>query len=113
MAYATLKILHGMPSESLRAPHRQVLWLIAPDFPRAFILSPVTSIQPPLSSELSARFPDWPVQDLQALMQDHEDEIRVLNGYITEAGLEERVLEVIELVRSDEAQADGDVDVHM
>ena len=45
-------------------------------------------------------------------MQDHEDEIRVLNGYITEAGLEERVLEVIELVRSDEAQADG-VDVDM
>jgi nuclear pore complex protein Nup133 len=34
-------------------------------------------------------------------MKDHEDEIALLERYIGEAGLEERVKEVAELVRRD------------
>jgi hypothetical protein len=71
------------------------------DFPRNFILSPFTASQPPLSAELAARFPEWSAGEIELLMKDHEDEIAVLERYIGEAGLEERVKEVAELVRRD------------
>jgi hypothetical protein len=52
---------------------------------------------------LVARFPEWSADDIQALMVDHEDEIRVLEEYLGGAiDLETRVREIAELVRRDE-----------
>ena len=83
------------------------------DFPPNFILTPSTASQPPFPAELTARFPDWPAQDIQSLMADHEDEIMVLNRYIQEADLERRVKEVAELVSSDMTAGAGDEEVVM
>ncbi|WWD16353.1 hypothetical protein CI109_100779 [Kwoniella shandongensis] len=71
------------------------------DFPRNFILSPHTSSQPPLPAEIAARFPTYPAEDVARLMADHEKEIELLNKYLEENGLEERVREVAEMVRKD------------
>ncbi|KAK8861724.1 hypothetical protein IAR55_002547 [Kwoniella newhampshirensis] len=71
------------------------------DFPRNFILSPHTSCQPPLSAEIAGRFPSYPIDDIAALMEDHEKEISVLRRYLEENGLEERVREVADSVRKD------------
>jgi hypothetical protein len=43
-------------------------------------------------------------------MADHEHEIRVLEGLVRDAGLEERVREVSELVKRDENE-EGDVEM--
>ncbi|WWC58351.1 uncharacterized protein I303_100891 [Kwoniella dejecticola CBS 10117] len=86
------------------------------DFPRNFILSPFTSSQPPLPAELAARFPTFSAEDISALMADHETEIEILNRYLTENGLEERIREVAELVKcdiEDEKREEGDVDIVM
>lgn len=71
-------------------------------FPQSYILSPYTSAQPPLLAELTARFPDRTLQQIEALMADHEEEIRVLERYIEQGGLESRVKEVAELVKRDQ-----------
>ncbi|KAK4686173.1 hypothetical protein P7C73_g3957, partial [Tremellales sp. Uapishka_1] len=80
-----------------------------PDFPRNFILSPYTASQPPLSAELAARFPELSAEEVEGLMADHEDEIRVLRRAIEENGLEARVREIGDLVKADS----GSVDVEM
>ncbi|WVQ93625.1 hypothetical protein IAU59_000701 [Kwoniella sp. CBS 9459] len=72
------------------------------DFPRNLILSPFTSSQPPLLAELAARFPTSTADEVESLMRDHEAEIEALNRYLRENGLEERVREVAELVKSDQ-----------
>ncbi|WVF65992.1 hypothetical protein IAT40_000730 [Kwoniella sp. CBS 6097] len=72
------------------------------DFPRNLILSPFTSSQPPLLAELAARFPPSTAEEIETLMHDHEKEIDILNRYLRENGLEERVREVAELVKSDQ-----------
>lgn len=79
---------------TLRALHA------APDFPASFILLPYTCTQAPLSEELGARFPGQGPEQVERLMMDHRDEIRVLDEYI-EAGLERRVEEVADLVQRD------------
>jgi nuclear pore complex protein Nup133 len=84
------------------------------DFPPSYILTPYNSTLPPTISELSARFPDWPAEDIEALMKDHEDEIQVLEAYLDgNVDLEKRVREVAELVRRDyemeEGGDDGDI----
>ena len=71
------------------------------DFPRNYILTPAQASSAPLLSELSARFPEWSAQDIQALMEDHEDEIKVLSRYRDEADLERRIKEIAELVSVD------------
>ena len=43
-------------------------------------------------------------------MADHSNEIHVLEGYMADAGLEERVREVAELVRLDTWHGDEDMD---
>lgn len=84
-------------------------------FPQSFIISPYDASTPPYESELSARFPDWPAEKIQALMADHESEIAQLTTYIDQAGLENMVRECAELIRRDEgAEANGgDEDVDM
>ncbi|OCF44072.1 hypothetical protein I317_02025 [Kwoniella heveanensis CBS 569] len=72
------------------------------DFPRNLILSPFTSSQPPLLAELAARFPTFSAEDIELLMRDNEKEIEVLNRYLRDNGLDERVREVAELVRTDQ-----------
>ncbi|EIW66527.1 hypothetical protein TREMEDRAFT_74725 [Tremella mesenterica DSM 1558] len=92
------------------------------DFPSNYIISPLTATQPPLLAEVAARFPERPAGEIEMLMRDHEDEIRTLQRYMNEAVLEERVKEVVELVREDTASAedvigiggeDGEGDVEM
>ncbi|WWD09172.1 hypothetical protein V865_007294 [Kwoniella europaea PYCC6329] len=86
------------------------------DFPPNFILSPFTSTQPPLPAELAARFPTFSAEDIASLMEDHEKEIEILNRYLSENGLEERIREVAELVKNDleeEKREEGDVDIVM
>nr|XP_019002973.1 uncharacterized protein I203_04767 [Kwoniella mangroviensis CBS 8507]OCF66434.1 hypothetical protein I203_04767 [Kwoniella mangroviensis CBS 8507] len=86
------------------------------DFPPNFILSPFTSSQPPLPAELAARFPNFSAEDIASLMEDHEKEIEILNRYLGENGLEERIREVAELVKNDleeEKREEGDVDIVM
>ncbi|WWC66609.1 uncharacterized protein I206_100512 [Kwoniella pini CBS 10737] len=86
------------------------------DFPRNFILSPFTSSQPPLPTELTARFPTFSAEDISSLMNDHEKEIEILNRYLSENALEERIREVAELVKTDiedEKREEGDVDIVM
>jgi nuclear pore complex protein Nup133 len=73
----------------------------------------LTASQPPLTAELTARFPDWSAQDIEALMADHGAEIEVLNRYILEADLERRVKEVAELVSNDIANEAEDEDMDM
>lgn len=87
--------------------------------PKSFHLSPLVATQPPLLVELSARFPDRSPDDIQSLMEDHQAEISVLERYISESGLEERVFEVAELVRRDAMEgaeserSEGQSDVDM
>jgi nuclear pore complex protein Nup133 len=82
------------------------------DMPKSFHLSPLIATQPPLLLELSARFPDWTPDEVDLLMEDHQAEISVLQRYITENGLEERVLEVAELIKRDEERGEeSDVDM--
>ncbi|WWC86014.1 uncharacterized protein L201_000885 [Kwoniella dendrophila CBS 6074] len=86
------------------------------DFPKNFILSPFTSSQPPLPAELAARFPTFSAEDIASLMADHEKEIEIINKYLSENGLEERIREVAELVNTDiedEKREEGDVDIVM
>ncbi|ORY21434.1 Non-repetitive/WGA-negative nucleoporin C-terminal-domain-containing protein, partial [Naematelia encephala] len=79
----------------------QTLRSLKEDFPRNFVLSPFVASQPPLQAELTARFPDWPPSDIDALMVDYEDEIEVLKSYLDGAGLERWIGEVAELVGQD------------
>ncbi|WRT63927.1 uncharacterized protein IL334_000854 [Kwoniella shivajii] len=86
------------------------------DFPPNFILSPFTASQPPLPAELAARFPSFSAEDIASLMADHENEIELLNRYLGENALEERIREVAELVkndREDEKREMVDVDIVM
>lgn len=49
-------------------------------------------------------------------MKDHQDEIALLNRYIDEAGLEERVREVAELIKRDAERGEKvgeDIDIAM
>lgn len=80
------------------------------NFPKAFVLAPFTCSQPPLLDELTARFPEKTPDAIAALMADHEDEIRLLTGYIDNAGLESRVKEVAALVQADAAREDVEQD---
>lgn len=81
-------------------------------FPKAFIISPFNASQPPSAAELSATFPEWQAEEIDALMGDHEDEIRVLNDYLQNAGLERKIKEVAELVRRD-ANGEEEEEVEM
>ena len=47
--------------------------------------------------------------DIEALQANHADEIELLGRYIEEYGLEQRVNEIVELVKRDAADVDGDV----
>lgn len=61
--------------------------------------------------ELSARFSDWPAEDLEALMGDHESEIAQL-GSMRESGIDDMIKEVKELLRRDvEGESIGEVQV--
>ncbi|WVR03681.1 hypothetical protein IAU60_000676 [Kwoniella sp. DSM 27419] len=77
------------------------------DFPSNYILSPFTAAQPPLLAELTARFPSLPAGDVEALMADHEREIAMLQRYLEENGLEERVRGIAELVKADKEAEDA------
>ena len=74
-------------------------------------LDPEQASQEPLMIELSARFSDWPAEDLEGLMRDHENEIEQL-GLWRENGLDSMIKEVKELLRRDTEQ-DKTVDVDM
>lgn len=112
LAYRTLK---SITDDSRESP--LCLRLYPPNisgFPQSFIISPYDASTPPYASELSARFPDYPAADIEALMADHEAEIALLREYIDEAGLERLIKECAELVRRDTAEeAVGDDDVDM
>ena len=87
-----------------------------PGFPQSFIISPYDASTPPYALEVSARFPDYPATNVEALMADHEAEIAVLREFIEEAGLERLVKECAELIRRDmaeEADAEEDLDIDM
>ena len=75
-------------------------------------LDPEEASQPPLALELSARFPDWPAEQIEELMRDHEDEISLLSKWV-EAGLPSMMREVKELVRRDADTAGASDDIAM
>ena len=112
MLYQTLKAIHELKSEKrLTEPFSAIVPNVV-DFPPNYILSPLSAIQAPLPTELSARFPDLSASDIEALMNDHMDEIAILTRYIGEAGMEERVTEATELVKADrEGRWDEDVEM--
>lgn len=120
LAYETMRAIGSLKGERSGLAHRPHLlsnlaYTVAhglADFPRNFILSPFTASQPPLPAELAARFPEWSAGEIEQLMKDHENEIALLERYIGEAGMEERVKEVAELVRRD-AETGWDEDVSM
>ncbi|ODO05027.1 hypothetical protein I350_05639 [Cryptococcus amylolentus CBS 6273] len=89
MIYKVLKSLHSIP-----------------DFPTAAIIPPYDATIPPTSTELSARFPNFPPDVIRELEADYETEVGVLVRYVEEGGLEGRVKEVENLVRND-LEAEG------
>ncbi|ORX35321.1 Non-repetitive/WGA-negative nucleoporin C-terminal-domain-containing protein [Kockovaella imperatae] len=81
------------------------------EFPSAYILAPYTCTQAPTPKEVSARLTDYPPSDIAALLLDHDSEIQILERYIEQSDLEQRVKEVAELVRRDvQDEADDDDD---
>jgi nuclear pore complex protein Nup133 len=111
--YATLKAAGELtgtcrPFRSLRQGVRCPERVDLAGFPPTFILSPYNSAQAPRLAELTARFPDRDAAAIEALMADHQDEIRVLEGYLEEVGLEERVKEVARLVKHDAGLPEGE-----
>jgi hypothetical protein len=81
-------------------------------FSADYELDPEEAGQPPLAIELSARFPDWRAEDIDALMRDHEDEIAQLARW-RGADLERMIREVKELVRRDVADITEGEDISM
>lgn len=78
--------------------HPSRLQLTTKDFPRQFILDPLSALSGPQTEELVARFPHRSPEEIQSLLDEHEAEITLLERYVNEHGLEARAREVGRLV---------------
>ncbi|CAK9785321.1 unnamed protein product [Cutaneotrichosporon oleaginosum] len=113
--WAKLANTAGRSEEDLRAGLRRT-WAYATlsalqskSVAEKYVLSPAQAVGTPSEAEITARFPAYSGDEVAALMQDHEAEVRVLLKLV-EAGLEEQVQGVRQLAVADaEAQEDGDV----
>ena len=115
-------VIHPSPSYRLLAPapirtltsHPSGIQLTTKDFPRQFILDPLSALSGPQTEELVARFPHKSPEDIQGLLDEHEAEIALLERYVNEYGLEARAREVGRLVSArieeEERMRDGEGD---
>ncbi|WVQ78640.1 hypothetical protein IAT38_000727 [Cryptococcus sp. DSM 104549] len=87
-----------------------------PEMSPSVVVKPYDASIPPTIDEIAARFPAYSADDVASLGADYENEVGVLLGYVEEVALEERVREVMMLVKEDLARResqDGDGDVVM